>query len=185
MATGTQSIAMKDLPLSKVYQLLEPGPVVLLTTARKGQANVMTMSWHMMVEFEPPLVACIVSSADHSFAALQATRECVISIPARKLAQKVVQVGNSSGRHVNKFEAFGLTPVPAKRVRPPLIAECFANLECKAIDTRLVNTYNLFILEVLAAWKDPAQTNPKTIHHCGYGTFVVDGKTIKLKSKMR
>jgi len=24
---------MKDLPLAKVYQLLEPGPVVLLTTA--------------------------------------------------------------------------------------------------------------------------------------------------------
>jgi flavin reductase (DIM6/NTAB) family NADH-FMN oxidoreductase RutF len=146
--------------------LLEPGPVVLLTTARKGQANVMTMSWHMVVEFEPPLVACIVSSADHSFAALQATKECVISIPAQKLAQKVVQVGNSSGRHVNKFKAFGLTPIPAKRVRPPLVAECFANLECKVVDTRLVNTYNLFILEVLAAWKDPAQKNPKTIRHC-------------------
>ena len=26
----------KALALSKVYQLLEPGPVVLLTTARKG-----------------------------------------------------------------------------------------------------------------------------------------------------
>jgi flavin reductase (DIM6/NTAB) family NADH-FMN oxidoreductase RutF len=176
---------MEEFPLSKVYQLLEPGPVVLLTTARKGRPNVMTMSWHMMVEFEPPLVACIVSSADYSFAALRATRECVISIPARKLAQKAVQVGNSSGRDVNKFEAYGLTPAPAKRVKPPLVAECFANLECKVVDTRLVDTYNLFILEVLTAWKDPAQMNPKTIHHCGYGTFVVDGKTIKLKSKMR
>jgi flavin reductase (DIM6/NTAB) family NADH-FMN oxidoreductase RutF len=65
------------------------------------------------------------------------------------------------------------------------VAECFANLECKVADTRLVNTYNLFVLEVLKAWKDPAQKNPKTIHHHGYGTFVVDGKTIKLKSKMR
>ena len=176
---------MKKLSLSKVYQLLEPGPVVLLTTARKGRANVMTMSWHMMVEFEPPLVACIVSSADHSFVALQTTRECVISIPTRKMARKVVQIGNSSGRDVDKFEAFGLTPAPAKRVRPPLIAECFANLECKVVDTRLVNSYNLFILEVLEAWKDPAQKNPKTIHHCGYGTFVVDGETFKLKSKMR
>ena len=55
---------MKNLPLSKVYQLLEPGPVVLLTTARKGRANVMTMSWHMMVEFEPPLIACVVSNAN-------------------------------------------------------------------------------------------------------------------------
>jgi flavin reductase (DIM6/NTAB) family NADH-FMN oxidoreductase RutF len=176
---------MKDLPLSKVYQLLEPGPVVLLTTARKGRANVMTMSWHMMVEFEPPLVACVVSGNDYSFDALKTTRECVIAIPAVNLASKVVQVGNSSGRDLDKFEAFGLTPVPAQRVKAPLIAECFANLECKVADTRLVNTYNLFILEVLKAWRDPAQKNPKTIHHQGFGKFVVDGKTITLKSKMR
>jgi flavin reductase (DIM6/NTAB) family NADH-FMN oxidoreductase RutF len=65
---------MKDLPLAKVYQLLEPGPVVLLTTARNGRANVMTMSWHMMVEFEPPLVACVVSPRDFSYAALRATK---------------------------------------------------------------------------------------------------------------
>lgn len=176
---------MRDLPLSKVYQLLEPGPVVLLTTSRKGHANVMTMSWHMMVEFEPPLVACVFSSANYSFPALRATGECVIAIPAVKLADKVVGVGNCSGRDVDKFAEFGLTPIPAKKVAPPLVAECFANLECETADTRLVTSHNLFILEVLKAWKDPAQKNPKTIHHHGYGTFVVDGKTIKLKSKMR
>jgi flavin reductase (DIM6/NTAB) family NADH-FMN oxidoreductase RutF len=176
---------MKELPLSKVYQLLEPGPVVLLTTARKGRANVMTMSWHMMVEFEPPLVACVVSGANHSFAALRAARECVIAIPARALASKVVAVGNASGRDLDKFAAFGLTPAPAQRVAPPLVAECFANLECRVADTRLVNRYNLFVLEVLAAWTDPKQRNPKTIHHHGYGRFVVDGATIKLKSRMR
>ncbi len=176
---------MKDLPLSKVYQLLEPGPVVLLTTARKGRANVMTMSWHMMVEFEPPLVACVLSNANYSFAALRATKECVIAVPARKLAAKVVKVGNCSGREVEKFERFDLTPVPAERVAPPLIAECFANLECKVVDTSLVNRYNLFVLEVLKAWTDPAQKHPKTIHHQGYGRFVVDGERIRLKSQMR
>jgi flavin reductase (DIM6/NTAB) family NADH-FMN oxidoreductase RutF len=81
----------ENLPLSKVYQLLEPGPVVLLTTAQKGRANVMTMSWHMMVEFEPPLVACVVSGANYSFAALRATKECVIAVPAVELAPKVVR----------------------------------------------------------------------------------------------
>jgi flavin reductase (DIM6/NTAB) family NADH-FMN oxidoreductase RutF len=65
------------------------------------------------------------------------------------------------------------------------VAECFANLECKVADRRLVNRYNLFILEVLKAWTDPAQKNPKTIHHHGYGKFVVDGATITLKSRMR
>ncbi len=57
---------MRQFPLAKVYQLIEPGPVVLLATAHKGRANIMTMSWHMMVDFEPPLIACIVSEADYS-----------------------------------------------------------------------------------------------------------------------
>jgi len=137
---------MKPLPLAKVYQLIEPGPVVLLTTAHKGRANVMTMSWHTMLEFEPPLIACVVSSANHSFAALRATGECVIAIPARKLAAKVVKIGNTSGRDGDKFRAVGLEPVAAEQVAPPLIAECFANLECKVTDTRMVQKYNLFVL---------------------------------------
>lgn len=170
--------------MSKVYQLLEPGPVVLLTTAARGRNNVMAMSWHMMVEFEPPLVACIVSNANYSFSALRATKECVIAIPSEKLAAVVVDVGNCSGRDVSKFEKFGLTPQRAKRVAPPLVLECFANLECKVIDTRLVNSYNLFVLEVIEAWIDPKQKNPRTIHHHGYGKFVVDGQMIKLKSRM-
>ncbi|MGA2170653.1 MAG: flavin reductase family protein [Terracidiphilus sp.] len=173
---------MKDLPLAKVYQLLEPGPVVLLTTAHKGRTNVMTMSWHMMVEFEPPLIACVVSNANYSFDALRKKKECVIAVPAIQLASKVVGIGNCSGRDVDKFERFGLTPAPAKRVAPPLVAECFANLECSVVDTHLVNKFNLFILEVLKAWTDPAQKHPKTIHHRGFGSFAVDGEMIKLKS---
>jgi flavin reductase (DIM6/NTAB) family NADH-FMN oxidoreductase RutF len=176
---------MKNLPLSKVYQLLEPGPVVLLTTAHKGRANVMTLSWHTMVEFAPPLIACVVSNRNYSFAALRATGECVIAVPALELAPKVVAVGNCSGRQMDKFQRYGLTPVPAARVTAPLVAECFANLECKVADTRFVNSYNLFVLQVLKAWIDPGQKHPKTIHHHGYGKFVVDGDMISLKSKMR
>jgi flavin reductase (DIM6/NTAB) family NADH-FMN oxidoreductase RutF len=132
-------ITMEQLPLSKVYQLLEPGPVVPLTTARKGLANVMTMSWHMMVNFESALVACVVSSANYSFAALRATGKCVLAIPAQKLAPKVVKVGNLPGCDIDKFKAFGLTPLPGERVKPPLMAACFANLECKLTDAGLVN----------------------------------------------
>ncbi len=158
---------------------------MLLTTAHHGIPNVMAMSWHMMVEFEPPQLACVVSSANYSFAALRATRKCVIAIPSRGLAQTVVNVGNSSGRDVDKFASFALTAMPAAQVTAPLIRECFANLECKVTDMRFVNKYNLFILEVLKAWIDPAKKNSKTIHHRGYGRFVVDGKTIKLASRMR
>jgi flavin reductase (DIM6/NTAB) family NADH-FMN oxidoreductase RutF len=137
-----------------------------------------------MVEFEPPLIACVVSNANFSFAALRATKECVIAVPALELATKVVGVGNCSGRKVDKFKRFSLTPAPAACVAPPLVAECFANLECRVVDTHLVNKFNLFILEVVKAWRDPAQKNPKTIHHRGNGRFAVDGEMIKLKSKM-
>lgn len=105
--------------------------------------------------------------------------------PALALAQKVVQIGNCSGREHDKFAELGLTPMPAERVAAPLVAECFANLECVVADTRLAKKYNLFVLEVLKAWTDPAQKAVKTIHHRGFGKFVVDGETITLKSQMR
>ncbi len=176
---------MKELPLAEVYRLIEPGPVVLLTTgSRQGRANVMTMSRHMMVEFLPPTIACVVSSDDFSFAALRETKECVIAVPALELAEKVVKIGNCSGRDTDKFATAWLTPLPAKRVSPPLIAECFANLECRIVDMRLVGKYNLFIMEVLKAWTDPAQRRPKTIHHIGKGAFVVDGEVTHFESRM-
>lgn len=178
-------MARRTLSLSRVYGLLEPGPVVLLTTAHKGKANIMTMSWLTMMEFEPPLVGCIVSSNNFSFDALQATRQCVINIPTVEIAEKVVDVGNSSGRSMDKFETFGLTPKPAAIVTAPLLAECYANLECKVIDTQLVNRYNFFVLEVVKAWLDHAHQDPRTLHHRGEGYFMVAGETIKLPSKMK
>lgn len=181
-AFSARPVWMRKLALSKVYQVLEPGPVVLLATAAKGRPNVMAMSWHMMVDFEPPLVACVVSNANHRFAALRSTKQCVIAVPASRLARKVVQAGNSSGRDTDKFKAFGLTPIKAQSVVAPLVAECFANFECKIVDTRLVDKYNLFVLEVLSAWIDLRLRNPKTIHHRGYGKFVVDGGTMRFKS---
>ena len=178
-------MARRTLPLSKVYGLLEPGPVVLLTTARKGRPNVMTLSWHCMMEFEPPLVGCVVSDRDYSFAALKATRECVIAIPTVELADQVVGCGNTSGRSVDKFVTFGLTPVAAANVAAPLIAECYANLECRVADTRMVNRYSFFVLEVVKAWIDPGRKDPRTLHHRGRGAFMVAGETLRLPSRMK
>jgi len=110
----------KTFPLPDIYRLLETGPVVLVTTAYKGKSNIMTQSWHTMMEFEPPL-----------------------------------------------------------------IAECFANLECRVVDTRMVNRYNFFVLEVVKAWVDPARKDQRTLHYRGKGSFMVAGKTIRLRSRMK
>jgi flavin reductase (DIM6/NTAB) family NADH-FMN oxidoreductase RutF len=175
----------KSFPLSKVYGLLEPGPVVMVTTARAGRANIMTMSWHTMLEFEPPLVGCVISNHNYSFDLLKAARECVINIPTLKIAKQVAGCGNTSGANTNKFKKFALTPKPAAQVDAPLIEECYANLECRVVDTQMVARYGLFVLEVIKAWIDPAVKNPRTLHHLGKGHFMVAGQRIKLKSKMK
>jgi flavin reductase (DIM6/NTAB) family NADH-FMN oxidoreductase RutF len=172
----------KTFPLSEVYRLLEPGPVVLVTTARAGRANVMPMSWHLMMEFVPPLVGCVISNRNYSFETLKRTRECVINIPTVELAEKVVACGNASGERVDKFKAVDLTPVTAACVKAPLIAECYASLECKVVDGKLVAKYNFFVLEVVKAWIDPSRKHPRTIHHQGEGVFMVAGRTIHLPS---
>ncbi|MGZ8262107.1 MAG: flavin reductase family protein [Methylotenera sp.] len=178
-------MAKKPYPLSNVYGLLEPGPVVLVTTASSGRPNIMTMSWHTMIEFEPPLVGCIISNRNYSFGLLEATKECVINIPTVEIAEKVVGCGNTSGANVDKFEKFSLTPMTAEIVGAPLIKECHANLECRVVDTGMVAKYGLFVIEVVKAWIDPAVKNPRTIHHLGSGNFMVAGETIKLKSAMK
>jgi flavin reductase (DIM6/NTAB) family NADH-FMN oxidoreductase RutF len=174
--------AMQEFPLSQAFHLIEPGPVVLVTTASKGHANVMTMSWHMMMEFNPPRIGCIIGSWDYSYQALCSTKECVIAIPTVDLAAKVVDIGNCSGQDVDKFATFGLTPVRGKKVQAPLIAECLANLECQLVD--IVEKHGIVVLEGVKAWIDPARKERRTIHANGDGTFVVDGRTIDLKEKM-
>jgi len=146
------------LPLPEVYALLEPGPVLLLSTAHRGQRNVMTMSWHSMLEFEPPLVGCVVSDRSLSHRLLRASGEGVLNIPTEKIADKVAA---------------------------PLLDACFASLECKVVDTGMVRKYAFFVLEVVAAWADPKVKNPRTLHHRGFGNFMVAGKTIRLPSEMR
>jgi flavin reductase (DIM6/NTAB) family NADH-FMN oxidoreductase RutF len=175
----------KSLPLAEVYRLLEPGPVVLVTTAHKGRTNIMTLSWHTMLDFEPPLLGCVIGNQSYSFGAVKATRECTINIPTANLAKQVVGCGNSSGRKIDKFQVFGLTPAAAARVQAPLIEECHANLECRVVDTKLVAKYNFFILKVVKAWIDPSKKQPRTLHHRGRGVFMVAGKTIRLPSKMK
>lgn len=178
-------MAKKRFPLSQVYTLIESGPVVMVTTSRKGRPNIMTLSWHTMIDFEPPLLGCVISDRNYTFDLLKTTKECVINIPTVELAKKVVGCGNTSGRTVDKFKAFHLTPVKATRVAAPMIEECYAHLECKVVDQRMAGRYNLFILQVVRAWIDRRHKNHRTIHHRGKDVFFVSGKTIKWPSKMK
>jgi flavin reductase (DIM6/NTAB) family NADH-FMN oxidoreductase RutF len=175
---------MKEMPVSQAYRLIEPGPIVLVTTSQNGKPNIMTMGFHMMIQHDPPLIGCIIGPWDHSYAALKATAECVIAIPTVDLAQVVVDIGNCSGEAVDKFGRFGLTPRPARDVAAPLIKECLANIECRVTDTSLVGKYSLFILQAERIWIDKDRKEKRTLHHRGNGSFTVDGDILDLSERM-
>lgn len=174
---------MQELDLSRAFQLIEPGPVVLVVTSDGDRPNIMTMSWHMVLDFTPR-IACVIGSWDHSQAALRTTGECVLAIPAADMAEAAVDIGNCSGRDTDKFERFGLTRLPAAEVRVPLIAECLANIECLVVDDALVERYDMWVLEGVHAWIDPDRKERRTIHANGDGTFVADGRTLDLRKRM-
>ena len=172
---------MRELQLSKAFTLMESGPVVLVTTRDGQRDNIMTISWTMVLDFTP-VFAITTGAWNHSFAALRKNKECVIAIPTVDMLDKVVGIGTCSGKDTDKFAKFKLTPVPGKVVRPPLIKECLANIECKVID--IVKKHNIVVLEAVAACVDAARKEKRTVHAVGDGTFIVDGRRIDRRKAM-
>ncbi len=107
----------RDFPVGEVRRFLEPGPIVLVSSAWQGKTNIMTMGWHMVMEFEPSLIGCYIWTENHSFEMVRRSKACVINVPTVDLAAKVVGIGNTSGRDVDKFREFGLTAVPGNEGR--------------------------------------------------------------------
>lgn len=167
--------------LSKAFTLIEPGPVVLVTTNDGTKNNIMTISWTMVMDFTP-VFALTTGPWNHSYAALKKSRECVIAIPTVDLIDTVVGIGTCSGGDTDKFEKFGLTLMKGKHVAAPLIRECLANVECKVID--IVEKHNIIVLEGLAAWFDDSRREKRTLHAVGDGTFVADGRKFDRKKMM-
>ncbi len=177
--------AKKSFPLAKIRRFLEPGPIVLVTSAHRGERNVMTLGWHMVLGFEPALVGCFIWDQNHSFSLIRRSKECVINVPTFDTVDAVIGVGNTHGPGVDKFEQFGLTPVDASKVRAPLIAECYASFECKLVDGRMINRYSLFVFEVVKAHVASSPRYPKTVHYRGDGVFMVSGRNVSYRRRFK
>ncbi|TWC65105.1 flavin reductase family protein [Herbaspirillum sp. SJZ099] len=177
--------AKQDFPVHQIRRYLEPGPIVLVSSAHRKQRNIMTMGWHTVMEFAPSLLGCVIAGGNHSFELIRNSRECVINLPTVALIDQVVGIGNCSGAQVDKFERFGLTPLPAAEVGAPLIGECHANFECRLHDGKLIGKYNYFIFDVVKAHVARTPKNPKTVHYKGNGEFMVAGEVISRRSGFR
>lgn len=173
---------MRPLKLSRAFTLLEPGPVVLVTTSDGTRSNVMTISWTMVLDFTPRF-AMTTGAWNHSFKALQKTRVCTLAIPTADMLDKVVGIGTCSGADTDKFRKFRLTPVSGHVVQAPLIEECLANIECKVVE--IVRRHNIVVLEAVAAHVAIAPRDKRTLHAVGDGTFVVDGRRLDRRRQMR
>lgn len=180
----TPTYAKRDFPTHEVRRFLEPGPIVLVSSAHKGEPNIMTMGWYMVMEFTPSLVGCCISAANHSFEIIRRSRQCVINLPTVELAPKVVRIGNSSGRDIDKFADCGLTPKPGTHVRAPLIDECYANFECELVDSSWVRKYNIFVFDVVKAHVATSPRYPKTLHYRGDGEFMISGENTRRYRKL-
>lgn len=179
-----KSYRKQDFPVSDIRCFLEPGPIVLVSSAWEGRTNIMTMGWHMVMEFTPSLIGCYITDGNHSFEMIRRSRECVINIPELHLGEQVAGIGSTTGAEIDKFEEFGLTAQAGEVVGAPLIAECHANFECKVADTSLTGKYSMFVLEVVKARVAASPRYPKTIHYRGDGLFMVAGRNISLKDKL-
>jgi flavin reductase (DIM6/NTAB) family NADH-FMN oxidoreductase RutF len=174
-AMAAKTYDKHDFPVANVRRFLEPGPIVLVSSAHKGETNIMTMGWHMIMEFEPSLVGCYIWSENHSRELVRKSRECVINVPTADMATKVVGIGNCSGRDTDKFAKFALTPVKGSKIAAPLISECYANFECRLHDASLIDKYSLFVWEVVKAHVAHSPRYPRTLHYRGDGEFMISG----------
>ncbi|RYZ69978.1 MAG: flavin reductase family protein [Lysobacteraceae bacterium] len=185
MAGPPKVFHKRDFPVAEVRRFLEPGPIVLVSSAWKGERNIMTLGWHMVMGFEPSLLACYIWEENHSFSLIRRSRQCVINLPAAELVDTVVGIGNCSGTEGDKFERFGLTAQRATQVDAPLIGQCHSSFECKLHDGSQVGKHGLFIWEVVKAHVAATPKIPTTLHYRGEGRFMVSGPDISRRSRFK
>ena len=180
-----KSYRKRDFPVDRIRRYLEPGPIVLVSSAWKDETDIMTMGWHMMLGFEPALFACYIWEDNHSYGLIRRSKQCVINLPTTELTDIVVGIGNCSGADVDKFAHFGLTPTRGSRVDAPLIRECYANFECRLYDGSQIARHGIFIWEVVKTRVATSPRIPQTLHYRGDGEFMVSGKEISRRSKFK
>lgn len=139
----------------KPGNMLYPLPVVMVSLAdTKGNPNIITIAWAGTVCTNPPMVSISVRPERYSHSILKETGEFVINLTTKDLAFATDYCGVKSGRDVDKFKEMKLTPMPATKVKAPLIGESPVNLECRITEIKELGSHDLFLAEVVAVHAD-------------------------------
>ena len=146
----------------KPGNMLYPLPAVLVTAAdRQGNTNVFTVAWTGTVCSDPPMVSISVRKERHSYHMIRETGDFVINLTTAELAFATDYCGVKSGRDVDKLRTLKLTPLPADKVRAPLIKESPVNIECQVTQVIQLGSHDLFLAKVATVHADEAYMDEK------------------------
>lgn len=150
----------------KPGNMLYPLPVVMVSMADKnGRYNIITIAWAGTVCTNPPMVSISVRPERYSFPILKETGEFVINLTTKELVYATDFCGVKSGREIDKFGELGLTPLPAKQVKAPLIGESPVNIECKARQIMALGSHYMFLADVVSVHADEKYMDEKRKFH--------------------
>jgi flavin reductase (DIM6/NTAB) family NADH-FMN oxidoreductase RutF len=146
---------MINVDLSSANRLLHPMHTVLVScVGRTGKPNIITLAWAMPTSINPPLVAVSIRPERHSYTLIEETKEFVVNIPTMDILKETLFCGRRSGRDYDKFKETGLTPLPSRKVKPPIIKECIAHLECKLSSQFITGDHTILVGEIVEAYAD-------------------------------
>lgn len=141
--------------LWKPGTMIYPLPAVMVSCGDKAsEYNIITLAWTGTICTDPPMCYISVRPSRHSYKIIKKNGDFVINLTTRPLAFATDWCGVKSGRDHNKFEAMGLTPAPASKVKAPLIKESPVNIECVVKDIIELGSHHMFIAEVVAVNAD-------------------------------
>jgi flavin reductase (DIM6/NTAB) family NADH-FMN oxidoreductase RutF len=132
-------------------RLLGGGPVVLVSTAWRGNHNVMPLAFFTPLSFDPPLIGIAVHPARHTHDMIKYSEEFALNVPSRELLHHTQYLGSVSGLELNKLELTKLPTFRARRVEAPLLEGCLAYIECGVQDAYTIGDHTLFVGKVVAA----------------------------------
>ncbi len=143
--------------------LIYPLPAVLVSCGEtEEEKNLLTVAWTGTICSDPAMCYISVRKERHSHAILKRTGEFVINLTTRALCRATDWCGVRSGRDYDKFKEMNLTPLWAKHVKAPLVAESPVAIECRVMQVREQGTHEMFISEVELIEVDPQNLNPET-----------------------
>lgn len=161
-----------NVSLSSTCSRLHPLHAVLVTcVGRTGGPKVITLAWAMPTSIHPPLVAISVAPERHSHALIEESKEFVVNIPTMDIVEETLQCGRTSGRNQDKFKETVLTPMAARKVKPPMIKECVSHLECRLQGQLETGDHTIFVGEVILAYTDKNALGAQMIFHLGGNRF--------------